>query len=251
MIKRVLSVGLCAALASAALVAGLGPASPALSHDAAPGPPGSPESDPAPAVVQGVGVSRAPADDLRQFVNDQAIRLRQQQPAPVAAVSSQATPLQRLTHGAAADLAAQCAPATPQSALVSIAQAESGLAPLAIRINGRGGHAVNTIDKAGAIATAHSLIDQGRNLDLGLAQINSRNLGWLGLSVEDAFDPCRNLAAAARILDRGYAQALRIDHGGRPILQMAYSLYNSGDVARGWSNGYVARVEAARRSLLQ
>lgn len=47
------------------------------------------------------------------------------------------------------------------------------------------------------------MISAGRRVDLGLAQINSKNLGWLGLSVEAAFDSCQNLAAAARVLQAG------------------------------------------------
>ncbi len=195
------------------------------------------------------GRSPAPGD-LRQFVNDQSTRLSQQptnEGASPTVAGPDAAQQVRLSRDVVAHLAARCAPATPPSALVSIAQVESGLAPLLIRINSGGGHVISPADKANAIASAQALIDQGRSVDLGLAQINSRNLGWLGLSVADAFDPCSNLAAAGQILDRGYAQALRVDHTNRPILQMAYSLYNSGDIGRGWSNGYVAKVEAARR----
>jgi soluble lytic murein transglycosylase-like protein len=37
-------------------------------------------------------------------------------------------------------------------------------------------------------------------VDVGLAQVNSSNFGWLGLTMADALDPCRNLAAGARVL---------------------------------------------------
>jgi type IV secretion system protein VirB1 len=126
---------------------------------------------------------------------------------------------------------------------------ESHLSPLAIRVNDARAQVLAPSNKAEAIAAARALITNGRNLDLGLAQINSRNLGWLNLSVEDAFDPCRNLAAAAQILDRGYSSALKIDRANRPLLQMAYSIYNTGVADRGWSNGYVAKIDAARRAL--
>ncbi len=37
-------------------------------------------------------------------------------------------------------------------------------------------------------------------VDYGLAQINSSNFSWLGLTPETALDPCKNLAAADRYL---------------------------------------------------
>jgi hypothetical protein len=37
-------------------------------------------------------------------------------------------------------------------------------------------------------------------VDVGLAQVNSANFGWLGLTMESALDPCRNLAAGAAVL---------------------------------------------------
>lgn len=154
---------------------------------------------------------------------------------------------ERLTVSQVADLAARCAPGAPASSLVSIVRVESAFAPLTVRVNGSHPRIYRPADRPEAISLARSLIADGRSVDLGLAQINSRNLARLNLSVEDAFDPCRNLAGAAEILNRGYEQALRVDHADRPILQMAYSIYNTGDTGRGLSNGYVARVEAARR----
>jgi type IV secretion system protein VirB1 len=65
--------------------------------------------------------------------------------------------------------------------------------------------------------------------------------------VGEAFDPCANLAAAAKIIDRGYNAALRAGPQNRPLLQTAFSLYNTGDAERGLENGYVDKVEAARR----
>ncbi|MDR3509253.1 MAG: lytic transglycosylase domain-containing protein [Caulobacteraceae bacterium] len=157
------------------------------------------------------------------------------------------TPALRLTASDILRLQPQCAPATPAAALVSIVRVESGFQPLTIRVNGPHPQVYRPASVPEAVSQAQALLAGGANLDLGLAQINSRNLEPLGLSVADAFDPCRNLAGAAEILNRGYERALREDHGGRPILQMAYSIYNSGNTDRGLFNGYVAKVEAARR----
>jgi hypothetical protein len=37
-------------------------------------------------------------------------------------------------------------------------------------------------------------------LDVGIAQVNTSNFGWTGLTMATAMDPCRNLAAAMKIL---------------------------------------------------
>ena len=123
-------------------------------------------------------------------------------------------------------LAVACAPGVAPETLAAIAQTESGLNAFAIGINGPGGGAVLAATRQEAVERAHALLRDGRSIDLGLMQINSRNLGWLGLSVEDAFDPCRNIAAGARVL-------------------IAFSGYNTGHPRRGFENGYVARVLAA------
>lgn len=145
-------------------------------------------------------------------------------------------------------LALRCAPSAAPETLLAVVRAESRLNPFAIGVNGDGAPVVPPRSAAEATATARRLLARGANLDLGLAQINSANLGRLGLTVADAFDPCRSLAAAATVLGEDYTRA----HGAEPeeqaALRQAFSLYNTGDAARGFRNGYVARVEAAASS---
>lgn len=137
-------------------------------------------------------------------------------------------------------LATRCAPAVAPSTMLSIVSVESRFDPLAIGVNGRPRLAVTVSSPSEAVTKASALIAVGRSVDLGLAQINSANLDWLGLSVADAFDPCRNLAAAARVLQDGYARS----GGGneQAALHTALSYYNTGHPRRGFANGYVARV---------
>jgi type IV secretion system protein VirB1 len=139
-------------------------------------------------------------------------------------------------------LAAQCAPAVAPSTLLAVARAESALDPLAIGVNGPGARRPTPRSKVEAIAAARGLLQAGQDLDLGLLQINGRNLGWLGLSLEAAFDPCRSLAAGARVLEDGYAQGARRHGPGQAALRVALSYYNTGHATRGFANGYVARV---------
>ena len=146
-------------------------------------------------------------------------------------------------------LASACAPSVAPATLLAIAKVESGFDPLAIGINGAQPGHLTFAEPAIAVQTARALIAAGRNIDLGLGQVNVRNLGWLGLSVEAAFDPCRNLAASAKVLRSGFLKAS--SEGGAPqaALRTALSYYNSGAPARGVANGYVAKVTAAAQQL--
>ena len=78
---------------------------------------------------------------------------------------------------------------------------------------------------AGAAGAAPQLIAAGHSVDLGLMQVNSMNLGLLGLSVSDAFTACRSVEAAAKLL-------------------ALFSRYNTGSPQRGIANGYAAKVQA-------
>lgn len=145
---------------------------------------------------------------------------------------------------AVVDLARQCAPGVAPATLLAVARAESGLNPLAIGVNGPQIPRPKPTTPAAATAAATSLVAAGRDIDLGLAQINVRNLARLNLTLESAFDPCRNLAAAAQVLREGYARG-RARHGaGQAALRVALSVYNTGHTERGFANGYVARVVA-------
>lgn len=143
-----------------------------------------------------------------------------------------------------AQLASSCAPRVALDTLAAVARTESRFDALAIYDNtARRSFKVGTREQAIALATELVVVDQ-HSVDLGIMQINSGNLPRLGLSVTDAFDPCRSLAAADRILVEGYAAPLP---GGdqQEALHHALSRYNTGNPERGLINGYVQRVQAS------
>jgi type IV secretion system protein VirB1 len=150
-----------------------------------------------------------------------------------------------LPAAAIQELAQRCAPAVAPATLAAVASVESGFDALVIGVNGARRQVLHPASTPEAERLAAVLIARGADVDLGLGQINSRNLGALRLSVEAAFDPCANLAASGRLLQAGYARASRRLGGGQAALFTALSLYNTGDVRRGFRNGYVARVVAA------
>lgn len=139
-------------------------------------------------------------------------------------------------------LAQRCAPSVAFQTMAAIVKTESRFRPLAIGINGGVKLARQPDNKAEAVATANWLISQNYSIDLGLGQVNSKNLTRTGLSVEDAFDPCKNLAASASILHASYTLALAKGYKQQPALHAALSAYNTGSFFRGIQNGYVENV---------
>jgi type IV secretion system protein VirB1 len=147
-------------------------------------------------------------------------------------------------------LAPACAPAVAPTTLLAIAQVESGLDPFAIGVNGRSPRRLTFSGQAAATRGAKALLAQGLDIDLGLAQINARNLERLDLTIEAAFDPCRNLAASAQVLKTGYLRAGPAPGAEQAALRTAFSYYNTGRPDRGFANGYVARVIAAANQIV-
>lgn len=147
-------------------------------------------------------------------------------------------------------LAPSCAPAVAPATLLAVAKVESGFDPLVIGVNGHSPRRLSFSDPAKAAQAARTLITSGRNIDLGLGQVNVRNLGWLGLSVDAAFDPCRNLAASAQVLRAGFEKALPASDGEQAAVRTALSYYNTGRPDRGFANGYVAKVVGAAERMV-
>lgn len=147
-------------------------------------------------------------------------------------------------------LAAQCAPQVPVATLRAIVRHESGFDALAIGINARPDRRARLSRKPEmvreAIEAAQALLARGYRVDLGLAQVSSQWLGRRGfkadgsaLDLADLFEPCRNLSVGAAILVGCRQRA--------SSLQEALSCYNTGDMRRGLSNGYVSAIYRAAR----
>jgi type IV secretion system protein VirB1 len=146
-------------------------------------------------------------------------------------------------------LSGQCASTVAPGTTLSFAHAESGLDPLAIHDNADG-RSYRPASKAEAVAIASRLIAAGHSIDAGFMQVNSRNFGWLGLSVSNAFELCPSIAAGARILHGGFDPCM--DAGGEPqaCLKVAASRYNTGSPTRGFANGYVMRIAATAEHVI-
>lgn len=149
-------------------------------------------------------------------------------------------PLMTYTATAILALASQCAPSVAPETVLAIIQTESSGEPFALNVNG-GRQPARQINAAHAAATARRYVAAGYSVDLGLGQINSRNMRWLGLTWETVFDPCTNVAALGRVLTTNY-NAVKAGRDPQTALRVALSMYNTGSQTRGFRNGYVAKV---------
>ena len=140
------------------------------------------------------------------------------------------------------ELSKRCAPDVAPETLAAIARTESGLNPYAIGVNKGQRLKRQPQSYSEAVSTAKDLLASGANFDMGLAQINSKNLKWVNKSIEQLFDPCHNLQASAFVLKQNFQQAKKAHSDDQKALQAALSAYNTGSYSRGFSNGYVRKV---------
>jgi type IV secretion system protein VirB1 len=145
--------------------------------------------------------------------------------------------------------AATCAPTVAPETLAAIARTESGLNPYAIFDNDtRRGFRPNTLEEAQAIAAP--LVAAGHSVDVGLMQLNSHNFSRLGLSVAQALDPCRSLAAGARLLVDAY-QGGTTDTEQQQAVRVALSRYSRAPPpagGRGAGPDWALRTATSERS---
>ncbi|MFA1672782.1 type IV secretion system lytic transglycosylase VirB1 [Rhizobium mongolense] len=145
-------------------------------------------------------------------------------------------------------LARECAPSVDPTTLAAIAKVESGFDPLAAHDNTTG-ESLHWDDQTQARDSVKDRLDAQHSIDVGLMQINTNNFPVLNLTIENALQPCKSLAAAAYLLESRYA-------GGdtaaarQLALRKAISAYNTGDLQSGFANGYVRKVEAAAREIV-
>ena len=143
-----------------------------------------------------------------------------------------------------------CAPLVDPGTARALIAVESSLNPHAIGVVG-GTLERQPRNRREALVTAQALRDAGWNFSVGLAQINVRNFGRLSLSLDSAFEPCRNLAAMQTVLMECFARAatgsLRGEGMDQLALRRALSCYYSGNFSTGFAHGYVRRVALQSR----
>lgn len=147
----------------------------------------------------------------------------------------------------------ECAPNVHPVTMSALIRHESGGNPYAILDNGNWGvsrskrvlRSLRPQSHAEAVKVAKELIAAGHVIDMGLGQVNNRNLKGLRLTVEQIFDPCTNLRASQTILSNNYSMAVKRYGPGDQALYAALSAYNTGNFIGGFRNGYVQKVVLA------
>jgi len=137
-----------------------------------------------------------------------------------------------------------CAPHVHAGTARAIVATESSFNPWAIGVVG-GQLERQPRSRAEAVATANALKAGGWNFSVGLAQINVRNFTRLGLTLEDAFEACSNLAAMQTVLTKCFDKARISGEGAQQALRHALSCYYSGNFTTGFTHGYVRKVVTA------
>jgi type IV secretion system protein VirB1 len=146
-----------------------------------------------------------------------------------------------MTLAAVLALASQCAPNLDQNLIVGIAKHESGLNPVVLHDNATSrSYAPETVSEALTLA-AYLIHVQGHSVDLGLMQINSRNLAYLGLSESQAFDACHSIQAAATLF-----RAISYYNTGSPTRGLAPCTGPSSPPGCGYTPSTIASIEQVK-----
>ena len=139
-----------------------------------------------------------------------------------------------------------CAPPEHATMMQKIIVAESGGNSLAIHDNRSGkSYFPNNLSEALAIAQ-RLMADKNASIDLGLAQINSKNLKRFNASLEDAFDPCSSVKMGSVIFAEALQNAKSAGLTGDAAIRAALSQYNTGRLNSSIGAAYASRVLGGR-----
>ncbi|GAC1496418.1 MAG: hypothetical protein NVS1B6_01520 [Steroidobacteraceae bacterium] len=121
----------------------------------------------------------------------------------------------------------------PDRRLLDTAQVESHFQTTAIGDNTTGRHHIPA-SIAEAVALAKDLLAKKHSIDAGIMQVNVKNWSWLGLTVDNVFNPSINICAGKAVLADLYSIERRVS-----------CRYNTGKPECG--NGYPEKIEGAGR----
>lgn len=138
-----------------------------------------------------------------------------------------------------AELVQRCAPHVAPRTALAIISVESGGRWWAVNDNDQATPDLGT--PAEAIAYARRRVAEGGSIDLGIAQLNSSHLASMHLTVDDAFEPCTNVAMGMSVLQEAWRLSVRNWGTTRYALFKAFEAYNGGPGAWTSSNPRLRR----------
>lgn len=140
------------------------------------------------------------------------------------------------------NLLQQCVPNVAPITMIAIINIESKGNPWALGLNKRKKLRYQAQSYEQAVAWANYLETHKYDFDIGIAQVNIRNVHKYGYRAYQLLDPCINLKVAGNILHKNYFQALANSTNEQNALMKAISAYNTGNYKSGFTNGYVRKV---------
>ena len=125
-----------------------------------------------------------------------------------------------------AELVQRCAPHVAPRTALAIISVESGGRWWAVNDNDQDTPRLST--PADAIAYARQRVAEGGSIDIGIAQLNSSHLRSMHLTVDEAFEPCTNIAMGMSVLQDAWGRSVRNWGTTRYALFKAFEAYNGG-----------------------
>lgn len=136
----------------------------------------------------------------------------------------------------------KCSIGVALSTMRAIIKTESRGNPFAIGINGRLYLKYQPKNYRQAYVWLEYLEKYHYNIDIGIAQINIKNVHKYGYKAVDMLDPCANIKLANIILLKSFKKLKQDNIPDNKALFMTISAYNTGSYQLGFQNGYVKRV---------
>ena len=112
--------------------------------------------------------------------------------------------------------------------MAAIVQVESGGRPLVILDNATGRDYNPASVQQGVRVIGRLLAEGHRQLDVGIAQVDTENFATYGLTPASALNACTNIRVGAKILEAAYRQSAATYGQGQTALYHAFEAYNSG-----------------------
>lgn len=136
----------------------------------------------------------------------------------------------------------RCSNLVALSTMKAIIKTESRGNPFAIGINGKLYLKHQPKNYKEAYSWLEYLEKYNYNIDIGIAQINIKNVHKYGYKAVDMLNPCTNIKLANVILQNYFKKLKQSNISDRHALFMAISAYNTGNYRRGFYNGYLKMV---------
>lgn len=151
--------------------------------------------------------------------------------------------------GAFLAVAETCAPMVEPAALAAIVRLESEFNPLAIRVHSDAALKRQPATKEAAVAAANELLAKRAEFSLGLGGLSVESGQKHGLSLEEMFDPCRNLAVTGHLLAGYLGASAKAGAEDGPFGAAFARYFGQGDEEAGYLAGYDQRALSAMAEL--